>query len=115
MIKYLDNHLCNSVVWKISSFVKNEKKKGQTKIKLSSKPFSEKLKYHLTCLGKVIEVDYKELSKTLDFNTFQGFFFFSFLYMVIPACVNHFIYKIMKWNIAKIENHNYEVLNQQEY
>ena len=49
MIKYLDSHLSNFVVWKISSFEKNEKNKGQNKIKRAyNKPFSEKLKYHLT-------------------------------------------------------------------
>lgn len=57
MIKYLDDHLSNSVVWKISSLVRNEKTEDQIKQKsLTSMLFAEKLKYHLTWLGKIVEV-----------------------------------------------------------
>ena len=60
-----------------------------------------------------------KFSKALGFNTYQGFlffflfFFFFFIYAVIPVHFNEFINKIMKWNIANIKNHNYEVLNLQ--
>ena len=36
-------------------------------------------------------------------------FFFVF-YIIIPVSFNNFLYDIMKWNIAKIKNHNYDVL-----
>ena len=40
-------------------------------------------------------------------------FFYFVLYTVIPVYFNKFINEIIKWNIANIKSHNYEVLNLQ--